>query len=213
MTAALAGFKSGSYKVLVATDIAARGIDVEALGSVVNFDVSHQPEDYIHRVGRTARAQLTGDAYTLLAPEEERDFGAIERALGKRLPRHHAEGFDYASKPAAEGRFSGMQTAGPARVDQTGFGQGSSKQASAADRQAADRRTNGDQQRDLTRVRLPGGELARLEVSYFPRAQPRRAGARRGAGSRAESEILLQDVHRKQRRVVVELPPRGTFPG
>ncbi len=82
-TAALAGFKKGSYKVLVATDIAARGIDVEALGSVVNFDVPHQPEDYIHRVGRTARAQLTGDAYTLLAPEEERDFGAIEKALGK----------------------------------------------------------------------------------------------------------------------------------
>jgi ATP-dependent RNA helicase RhlE len=100
-TAALAGFKKGSYKVLVATDIAARGIDVEALGSVVNFDVPHQPDDYIHRVGRTARAQLTGDAYTLVAPEEERDFGAIERALGKRLPRHRVEGFDYTQKPAA----------------------------------------------------------------------------------------------------------------
>jgi len=104
-TAALAGFKNGSYKVLVATDIAARGIDVEALGSVVNFDVPHQPEDYIHRVGRTARAQLTGDAYTLVAPEEERDFGAIERALGKRLPRHRVDGFDYTSKPAAAGRW------------------------------------------------------------------------------------------------------------
>lgn len=103
-TAALAGFKNGRYKVLVATDIAARGIDVEALGSVVNFDVPHQPDDYIHRVGRTARAQLTGDAYTLVAPEEERDFGAIERALGKRLPRHRADGFDYTSKPAAPGR-------------------------------------------------------------------------------------------------------------
>jgi ATP-dependent RNA helicase RhlE len=103
-TAALAGYKSGSYKVLVATDIAARGIDVEALGSVVNFDVPHQPDDYIHRVGRTARAQLTGDAYTLVAPEEERDFGAIERALGKRLPRHRADGFDYTSKPGAADR-------------------------------------------------------------------------------------------------------------
>jgi ATP-dependent RNA helicase RhlE len=103
-TAALAGFKSGSCKVLVATDIAARGIDVEALGSVVNFDVPHQPEDYIHRVGRTARAQLTGDAYTLMAPEEERDFGAIERALGKRLPRHHADGFDYTSRPSTADR-------------------------------------------------------------------------------------------------------------
>ncbi len=106
-TAALSGFKKGSYRVLVATDIAARGIDVEALGSVVNFDVPHQPEDYIHRVGRTARAQLTGDAYTLLSPEEEKDFAAIERALGKRLPRQKLEGFDYtASAPRVnpEGR-------------------------------------------------------------------------------------------------------------
>jgi len=100
-TAALANFKKGTYQVLVATDIAARGIDVEALGSVVNFDVPHQPEDYIHRVGRTARAQLTGDAYTLVAPEEERDFGAIERALGKRLQRHRMEGFDYTPRPVA----------------------------------------------------------------------------------------------------------------
>jgi ATP-dependent RNA helicase RhlE len=101
-TAALAGFKRGAYQVLVATDIAARGIDVEALGSVVNFDVPHVPEDYIHRVGRTARAQLTGDAYTLVSPEEERDFGAIERVLGKRLTRQKLEGFDYTSKPTAK---------------------------------------------------------------------------------------------------------------
>ncbi len=100
-TEALAGFKKGSFKVLVATDIAARGIDVEALGSVVNFDVPHQADDYIHRVGRTARAHLTGDAYTLVSPEEDRDFGAIERALGKRLSRMTVEGFDYTSKPTA----------------------------------------------------------------------------------------------------------------
>jgi ATP-dependent RNA helicase RhlE len=101
-TAALAGFKKGSFRVLVATDIAARGIDIEALGSVVNFDVPHQPDDYIHRVGRTARAQLTGDAYTLVSPEEEKDFAAIERALGKRLPRQKAEGFDYTTAPLAK---------------------------------------------------------------------------------------------------------------
>jgi ATP-dependent RNA helicase RhlE len=100
-TLALAGFKKGSFQVLVATDIAARGIDIEALGYVVNFDVPHVPEDYIHRVGRTARAQLTGEALTLVAPEEEQDFTAIERALGKRLPRQKLGGFDYASKPKA----------------------------------------------------------------------------------------------------------------
>ncbi|HET6452011.1 MAG TPA: DEAD/DEAH box helicase, partial [Spirochaetia bacterium] len=100
-TAALAGFKNGDFRVLVATDIAARGIDVEALGSVVNFDVPHVAEDYVHRVGRTARAQLTGSAYTLLSPEEEKDFAAIERAIGKRLPRHTLEGFDYEAAAAA----------------------------------------------------------------------------------------------------------------
>jgi len=110
-TGALAGFKDGSYRVLVATDIAARGIDVEALGSVVNFDVPHLPEDYIHRVGRTARAKLTGDAYTLLAPEEEKDFVAIERALGKRLPRRTLEDFDYVAAPG--GPSSEAKRSGP----------------------------------------------------------------------------------------------------
>ena len=97
-TAALAGFKSGSFRILVATDIAARGIDVEALSHVINFDVPAVPEDYIHRVGRTARAELTGDAFTFVSPEEEGELKAIERAVGKRLPRVTLPGFDYARK-------------------------------------------------------------------------------------------------------------------
>jgi len=99
-TAALAGFKSGTFRILVATDIAARGIDVEALSHVINFDVPAVPEDYIHRVGRTARAELTGDAFTFVSPEEEGDLAAIERAVGKRLPRVTLAGFDYARKGA-----------------------------------------------------------------------------------------------------------------
>ena len=98
-TKALAGFKAGKYRVLVATDIAARGIDVEALGHVVNFDVPAVPEDYIHRVGRTGRAEATGIAITLVAPEEESNVGQIERAVGSKLPRARLEGFSYA--PAA----------------------------------------------------------------------------------------------------------------
>ena len=97
-TEALAGFKSGKYRVLVATDIAARGIDIEALGHVVNFDVPLVPDDYIHRVGRTARAELTGDAFTLVAPEEEGELRGIERAVGKRLPRVTVPDFDYHAK-------------------------------------------------------------------------------------------------------------------
>src|SRR5262245_16872363 len=99
-TQALAGFKAGRYRVLVATDIAARGIDVEALSHVVNFDVPNVPDDYIHRVGRTARAEATGDAFTFVAPEEEGELRAIERAIGKQLPRVTLPGFDYAKRAA-----------------------------------------------------------------------------------------------------------------
>jgi ATP-dependent RNA helicase RhlE len=98
-TEALEGFKAARYRCLVATDIVARGIDVEQLEHVVNFDVPHLPEDYIHRVGRTARADATGDAFTFVSPEEEGDLSQIERAIGKRLPRVVVQGFDYASKP------------------------------------------------------------------------------------------------------------------
>ena len=97
-TLALAGFKDGTYRVLVATDIAARGIDVEALGHVVNFDVPEVPEDYIHRVGRTARAELTGEAFTFVSPDEEMDLRNIEKAIGKRLPRVTLPDFDYTAK-------------------------------------------------------------------------------------------------------------------
>jgi len=98
-TAALAGFKSGAFKVLVATDIAARGIDVEELGHVVNFDVPLVAEDYIHRVGRTGRADATGDAFTFVAPDEEGDLRNIEKAVGKRLPRVTVPDFDYNARP------------------------------------------------------------------------------------------------------------------
>jgi ATP-dependent RNA helicase RhlE len=101
-TEALRGFKSGKYRVLVATDIAARGIDVTALGHVVNFDVPVVPEDYIHRVGRTARAELTGSAFTLVSPEEEGSLRDIEKTISTRLPRVTLPDFDYkASAPPA----------------------------------------------------------------------------------------------------------------
>jgi ATP-dependent RNA helicase RhlE len=100
-TAALAAFKKGSVRVLVATDIAARGIDVEELGHVVNFDVPLVPEDYIHRVGRTARAEATGDAFTFVSPQEEDDLRRIEGAIKKKLPRVTIPDFDYHARPQA----------------------------------------------------------------------------------------------------------------
>ncbi len=112
-TKALEGFRGGSHRVLVATDIAARGIDVEGVSHVVNFDVPHEAEVYIHRVGRTARAQRTGDAFTLVSPEEEGDVTAIERLLGTHLPRAKVPGFAYdaagppRSEPPPRGRPPG----------------------------------------------------------------------------------------------------------
>ena len=121
-TQALAGFKSGFYQVLVATDIAARGIDIDALSHVVNFDVPPLPEDYIHRVGRTARAEAVGDALTLVSPGEEGDLRTIERAIGTRIPRAKLPDFDYDQRQAERleiplaDRLAAMraQRAGPA---------------------------------------------------------------------------------------------------
>ncbi len=101
-TQALAGFKNGRFRVLVATDIAARGIDVEGLTHVVNFDVPNVPEDYIHRVGRTARAGASGEALTFVSPEETGDLRAIERAVAKVLPRRVLEGFEERAARTAE---------------------------------------------------------------------------------------------------------------
>lgn len=99
-TAALAAFKSGRCPVLVATDIVARGIDVEELGHVVNFDVPEAPEDYIHRIGRTGRAEATGAAITFMAPDERNEVAAIERALGRPVARVTLPDFDYNARPA-----------------------------------------------------------------------------------------------------------------
>jgi len=92
---ALAGFKSGKYEVMVATDIAARGLDVAGVSHVINYDVPGHPEDYVHRIGRTGRAQLTGDAFTIFTAEEMDHVRSIERFIGAKIPRLKLEGFDY----------------------------------------------------------------------------------------------------------------------
>jgi ATP-dependent RNA helicase RhlE len=89
---ALEGFKSGRYGVMVATDIAARGIDVAGVSHVINYDIPVHPEDYVHRIGRTGRAQRTGDAFTLVAHDEMKKLAAIERFIGQKIDRLHLEG-------------------------------------------------------------------------------------------------------------------------
>lgn len=88
---ALDGFRSGKYKVLVATDVAARGIDIEGVSHVINYDIPLNPDDYIHRIGRTARADAKGDAYTLVTPAEFQALGSIEKTLGYNIPRKERE--------------------------------------------------------------------------------------------------------------------------
>ena len=93
--AALDGFRDGTFQILVATDIAARGIDVSLISHVINYDIPDTPEAYTHRIGRTGRAAKTGDAFTLVANEDDLMVRGIERVLGGKIERRTVEGFDY----------------------------------------------------------------------------------------------------------------------
>jgi len=92
---ALEGFRNGKYELMVATDIASRGIDVAGISHVINYDVPQHTEDYVHRIGRTGRAQAVGDAFTLMTAEEGPDVAAIERFIGQTIPRVKLENFPY----------------------------------------------------------------------------------------------------------------------
>jgi ATP-dependent RNA helicase RhlE len=94
-TEALEGFKSGKYQMLVATDLAARGLDIRGVTHVINYDMPENPEDYVHRIGRTGRANSEGDAYTLMTEEDLRNARAIERMIGRPVPRRKIDNFNY----------------------------------------------------------------------------------------------------------------------
>ena len=166
-TDALAGFKDGRYRVLVATDVAARGIDIEELGHVVNFDVPLASEDYIHRVGRTARASATGDAFTFVSPQEESELRNIERAVGKRLPRVTVPDFDYNARP--EGRLE-VPLAERLAAMRAEKAQGRARAKAKEERRIA------EQSRQSSRVAGPAG-------SYSGPHRPSGSGQRRGGTS------------------------------
>jgi ATP-dependent RNA helicase RhlE len=100
-TRALDDFKSGKIRVLVATDIAQRGLDVSGISHVINYDVPQQPEDYVHRIGRTGRAAATGDAFTFMSPDEISMVRAIERTIGQQIPRISVPGYDFGTTAEA----------------------------------------------------------------------------------------------------------------
>ncbi|HVR37579.1 MAG TPA: C-terminal helicase domain-containing protein, partial [Thermoanaerobaculia bacterium] len=97
-TQALAAFKSGKCRVLVATDIAARGIDVEGISHVINFDFPMHAEDYVHRIGRTGRAEAIGDAISFVTPEDEPYVRDLEKMIRKKVERKRVDGFDYTDR-------------------------------------------------------------------------------------------------------------------
>ena len=119
---ALQGFREGRFEVLVATDIAARGLDIAEVSHVINYDVPQHPEDYIHRIGRTGRMEATGDAFTLMVAEDIRHVSAIERFISQKIPRVKLEDFNYTytalfeegkpGQPAGGGRVRGARVRG-----------------------------------------------------------------------------------------------------
>ncbi|WP_432704836.1 DEAD/DEAH box helicase [Cobetia amphilecti] len=164
-TKALAGFKNGEVRVLVATDIAARGLDIEQLPQVVNYELPNVPEDYVHRIGRTGRAGASGRAISLVSSDERKELGGIERLLKGKLKRVEVEGFvpevdvepereprqprggqrsggqRTGSKPAGEGRGNGGQRSGGQRTGSkpAGEGRGNGGQRSGGQRSEGQR--------------------------------------------------------------------------
>jgi ATP-dependent RNA helicase RhlE len=137
---ALKDFKSGAVRVLVATDIAARGIDVDGISHVVNYDFPMHSEDYVHRIGRTGRAHAIGDAISFITPEDQGPLRSLERFIGRGIVRKRAEGFDYnAAGPPREERGRGERRFSQPKVEP--------KLPGRSSRGGGDPRHNGGQRR------------------------------------------------------------------
>ncbi|MFN8009274.1 MAG: DEAD/DEAH box helicase [Terriglobia bacterium] len=107
---AMNGFRQSRWQILIATDIAARGIDVHAISHVINFDIPNNAEDYTHRIGRTGRAERAGVAYTFVSPEDETFARVIEKSVGRKLERVRVEDFDYGTPPKARAMAAASQS-------------------------------------------------------------------------------------------------------
>ena len=165
---ALAKFKEGKLQVLVATDVAARGLDIDDLPLVINYEMPHVPEDYIHRIGRTGRAGATGEAVSLVAPEEEKHLAEIERLLKRKIVIATLEGFDAAA--AASSRISRAESpAAGTRRRQAPRAQGVARELggeSDGRREPRGRGASGEPRREpgAPRAKAPGyGDARRAE--------------------------------------------------
>jgi ATP-dependent RNA helicase RhlE len=135
---ALDGFRAGKYQVMVATDIAARGIDVEGISHVINYDVPTHAEDYVHRIGRTGRAAATGDAITFVSPQEQVYLKSVGKFIGRRLSTERCKGFSYVkSQPdkgnavKSPGKDAGKSSGAPSQSKDNKSGRGGGKKQRA----------------------------------------------------------------------------------
>ena len=159
-TRALAEFKSGKVQVLVATDIAARGLDIDQLPHVVNFDLPNVPEDYVHRIGRTGRAGAAGKAYSLVSADEIKQLNAIEHVIQRHLPREYVDGYEPAHelpasaplrKPQGHGRPRQQSNKGGGQARHTSRGRGSDGHNRPAQRNRSSSNRSSQTQRGNTR--------------------------------------------------------------
>jgi ATP-dependent RNA helicase RhlE len=183
-TRTLADFKRGELRVLVATDIAARGLDIEALPHVVNYELPHVPEDYVHRIGRTGRAGMEGEAVSLVSREEQSQLAAIERLINRTIERRTLAGFEQAggATPPQLQRTSQKpapvreQEAKPARRPHRAGGQPARGTARGQARPDGERRPRGGQSAKPVRDSAPRGEApapAPVEPTSAARPQSR----------------------------------------
>jgi ATP-dependent RNA helicase RhlE len=179
---ALKDFKDGAVRVLVATDIAARGIDVDGISHVVNYDFPMHPEDYIHRIGRTGRANQIGDAISFVTPEEHGELRALDRFIGRGIVRKKAEGFNYTQAAPASPPAEGLRRPFEHRHHQHRLpGQGHPQQARPGGGQGRSSRpgqTQRQQARPVSGNREGGNER------HFPTAAPKHGGYRHRFGGR-----------------------------
>jgi ATP-dependent RNA helicase RhlE len=194
---ALSKFKDGKLQVLVATDVAARGLDIDDMPLVVNYELPHVPEDYIHRIGRTGRAGATGEAISLVAPEEEKHLGEIERLLKKKVAIVQAEGFDISAVSVRErpARTGGGDTAersrSPRRRDDGGTRPGGRDGRSGASRE------RGHSSGVAPRERATSGGARRSNASSDARGPSMNGDARRAEREAAYAKNPDQPIVKK----------------
>jgi ATP-dependent RNA helicase RhlE len=206
---ALSKFKEGKLQVLVATDVAARGLDIDDMPLVVNYELPHVPEDYIHRIGRTGRAGASGEAISFVAPEEEKYLAEIERLLKKKVPIETAEGFD--ADAASRGRERAPRTAGaaPRSRDTEARSTSSPRARTTGTDTRRERRANGDARaHDMRSEATPYGDARRAEREAAYAKNPDQPVVKHPGAAAQHPHAHIHAAHRRVKPVPALLQKR-----